>query len=259
MKNILFLISCCSLFVISEVKSQSYAEEDISFFETNLICGAAPDIGCGTRAKPLLKKFIDHEAVEAAYLNHAGTVVGVVWKKDAENTIAIADAIFAEDDRSFTEVTGDVRIEQLKDFKQSKWYLGDEVDQLSMIEANRIATQLTSWIDGESDFSGEDKEKLHEAFESYIKKEFLAIEDASVIDQPSYWQRWEQELAEIGQAVLGDRMPELKLFSAGDNASGDNAKSCCTSKSANTACCTKTTTSACCTKANFSACCTKSN
>jgi hypothetical protein len=156
-------------------------------------------------------------------------------------------------------VTGDARIEQLKDFKQSKWYLGDEVDQLSMIEANRIATQLTSWIDDESDFSGEDKEELHEAFESYIKKEFLAIEDASVIVQPSYWQRWQQELAEIGQSVLEDKMPELKLFSAGENASGDKAKSCCTSKSANTACCTKTTTSACCAKANTSPCCTKSN
>jgi len=58
------------------------AGDNISFYETNLVCRAASDIRCGTRAKPILADYKQHEFVKEAWLNHAGTVIGVVWEKN---------------------------------------------------------------------------------------------------------------------------------------------------------------------------------
>lgn len=258
MKSILFILCCCSYCLMSEAQTEAN-QEDIAFYQTNLVCGAAPDIGCGTRAKPLLREFMNHPDVEAAYLNHTGTVIAVIWKESAKDRLDTSNKIFASDNRPFMELHDEARADQLENFRDGKWYLGNEVDQLSMIEAGRIADQLTAWIENESSISDEDKQGLREAFEEYIKREFLAIEDASVIDRPDYWQRWELELTDIGKDFLGDRMPELKLFSVDDTGADTKSKACCTSKSANSACCTKTKSSACCAKANTEACCSKSN
>jgi hypothetical protein len=211
---------------------------DISFYQTNLVCGAASDIGCGTRAKPILLSFMKHDAVLEASLTHAGTVVAVVWNEDIKNKHEIANSIFNEKNLSYIELTGDSRKDQLADYKSGKWYKGQEVDKLSIIEAGRIASPLTTWINRESGISEEDKQQLRLAFEDYIKESFLAIEDADVINQTSYWRQWEKDLTTIGKELIGASMPDVQIVS--DSA----GEECTTSKS----CCRKKGTSSCCKK-----------
>ena len=59
-------------------------EESITFYDVPLVCGAAPSIGCGSRAKPLLLDLERQPAIKEAWLNRTGTVVAIVWRGPAQ-------------------------------------------------------------------------------------------------------------------------------------------------------------------------------
>src|SRR6516225_386242 len=59
--------------------NNSVNNEIITFYDVPLVCGAAPAIGCGSRAKPLLIDLEQQTAIEEAWLNRAGTIVAIVW------------------------------------------------------------------------------------------------------------------------------------------------------------------------------------
>jgi len=56
--------------------NKSADNEIITFYDVPLVCGAAPAIGCGSRAKPLLIDLERQSAIKEAWLNRAGTIVG---------------------------------------------------------------------------------------------------------------------------------------------------------------------------------------
>src|SRR6266571_4004008 len=60
------------------------APDRISLYEAPLVCPAAPQIGCGSRSKPILLALEREPAVAEAWLNRAGTVMAVVWKAEAK-------------------------------------------------------------------------------------------------------------------------------------------------------------------------------
>src|SRR6266446_10250505 len=62
-----------------ENKVASTAEE-ISLFKVPLVCPAAPQIGCGSAAKPILLELERDSSVSEAWLNRAGTKIALVWK-----------------------------------------------------------------------------------------------------------------------------------------------------------------------------------
>ncbi len=53
--------------------------EMISFYDVPLVCGAAPEIGCGSRLKPLFLDFSKVNQVKEVWSNRQGTVVAIVW------------------------------------------------------------------------------------------------------------------------------------------------------------------------------------
>jgi len=61
---------------------ETLEDKDISFFNVPLVCNAAPTIGCGSRAKPVLTSFEKSPNVKEAWLNREGTTVAVVWKNN---------------------------------------------------------------------------------------------------------------------------------------------------------------------------------
>ncbi|MBI4657582.1 MAG: hypothetical protein HY735_01825 [Verrucomicrobia bacterium] len=50
----------------------------VSLFQVPLKCPAAPQIGCGSRAKPILLELERDSNITEAWLNGAGTVLAVV-------------------------------------------------------------------------------------------------------------------------------------------------------------------------------------
>src|SRR5260370_17140415 len=65
------------------VMDKSTNDETITFYDVPLVCGAAPEIGCGSRAKPLLIDLEQQIGIKEAWLNRTGTIVAIAWRASA--------------------------------------------------------------------------------------------------------------------------------------------------------------------------------
>ena len=65
----------------SEPSQRDISNRRISLYQADLVCPAAPQIGCGSAAKPILMGLESDQLVSEAWLSRAGTVVAVVWKQ----------------------------------------------------------------------------------------------------------------------------------------------------------------------------------
>ena len=129
----------------SNGKIQPY-EKRITFYEANLVCPAAPQIGCGSAAKPVLLALERNPDVSEAWLNRAGTLIAVVWKDRAprKREKLVQTAL---DEPKVHELKEESRAEALKTFMTGKgWYRGAAVDRLSEEEAGINAAKLVAKI-----------------------------------------------------------------------------------------------------------------
>jgi hypothetical protein len=117
----------------------------VSFYDVPLACPAARGIGCGSAAKPVLQALEKKSTIEEAWLDHSGTALAIVWKKNAKADSRVADIQSVADDRGIAlhEISGERRDEALKSFHSREgWYRGSEVDRLSEEEAGVIVDRL---------------------------------------------------------------------------------------------------------------------
>ena len=82
--------------------NKSANDEIITFYDAPLVCGAAPAIGCGSRAKPLLVDLERQAAIDEAWLNRAGTIVAIVWSGPAR-TAEVAKPVFERHEVQYRE------------------------------------------------------------------------------------------------------------------------------------------------------------
>jgi hypothetical protein len=155
----------------------------ISFYTVPLVCGAAPEIGCGSRAKPILRELERNPAVGEAWLNRPGTVIAVLWAKDSSVTER-AEAIAATaktSDLSILEVSDDQRKTALKEFKvKANWYRSSEVDRLSEEEADIIAARLVRRVEAKISLSREQAEALRKALAKAFKNYVIGTREKSI-------------------------------------------------------------------------------
>src|SRR6266699_2293624 len=115
----------------------------ISLYEAQLVCPAAPQIGCGSAAKPILLQLERDPNVSEAWLNRAGTIMAVVWKRSPapkDRAKLLQDVLPQQKVR---ELKGEAREQTLKGFlSASGWYRGAAVDRLSEEEAGIMAARL---------------------------------------------------------------------------------------------------------------------
>src|SRR5215471_14840387 len=90
MKKILAVCCISSLSLVpgspagEDAKVRQKTERDASVFQVPWQCPAAPAIGCGSHAKPILLQLERDASVREAWLNRRGTMVAVVWNPDAK-------------------------------------------------------------------------------------------------------------------------------------------------------------------------------
>jgi copper chaperone len=131
------------------------AVEPISFFRAPLACQAAAGLGCGSASKPILKELGKSPQVAEAKINHAGTVLVVVWKDPAHGDPGIVNAAFEKRDLEAERLTGESREQALRDFEAGNWYGAADVDRLSEREAQVIAARLVKRTNGRLGLSGD--------------------------------------------------------------------------------------------------------
>ena len=129
----------------------------ISLLNVPLTCPAAPEMGCGTAAKPLLLDLQHQPGVAEAWLKGTGTVLAVVGKDSNPGSLAkTVQSILEENGVTATELNGENRGIELKSFVSGHdWYRGGEVDSLTKREAGIIAARLARRVQAKVALSAE--------------------------------------------------------------------------------------------------------
>jgi hypothetical protein len=123
--------------------------DQVSVFKVPLVCPAAPNIGCGSRAKPILLELEKQDAIAGAWLNREGTLLAIVWKQGANRKTRRAALTVGLKDQGMDirELGSKDRERALAEFPSSKeWLQGSDVDRLSEEEAGIVAAKLVRKI-----------------------------------------------------------------------------------------------------------------
>ncbi len=149
--------------------------ERISLFKVSLQCAAAPEIGCGSRAKPLLGDLENQPGLTGTWLNGTGTWLAVAGNEGTSGDTRSAAVRSASEKRKVTanELTGSEREKALKDFHAgSGWRGGARMDELGKKEAEIIAVRLVRRISAKSELTEEKANTLRAAFARVFSQRF---------------------------------------------------------------------------------------
>jgi hypothetical protein len=136
-----------------------------------LVCGAAPAIGCGSRAKPLLIDLERQAAIEEAWLNRTGTIVAIVWRRPAR-TDEVIRPIFERYEVQYTDRPVDKQTAE--SFRiEGSWFRGAAVDALSLEEAREIAESSVAPVRKNRLVSVEEAAQIKSDIEAYFRQELV--------------------------------------------------------------------------------------
>ena len=202
--------------------------EIITFYDVPLVCGAAPAIGCGSRAKPLLMDLEQRTAIKEAWLNRAGTIVVIVWSGPAR-TEEVAKPVFERHEIPYTERRDDKQTTE--SFRsEGRWLRGAEVDRLSLEEARVIAETSVSAAARERLVSVEEATQIKSDIEAYFRDELVRLRTKQELLQDTQG-KFPQAVLNIYQKHLGmERTAEVQargIQNPFDRADREETLSCC--------------------------------
>jgi hypothetical protein len=177
--------------------------DQISLFRVPLRCGMAPEIGCGSAARPLLLALERTPSVTEAWLNLAGTLLAVIGSKNCtdECRAQVVKAVLQTENILPEELRGQARAAALQDFfVGDDWLRGTDVDQLSSREAGVIAWRLVKRLQTKAAVSKEVASSLAAAITAFFKQRFLhdRIKPEQVDDSS-------EELIKVATTYLDER------------------------------------------------------
>ena len=208
-KTIINAIIVALLTVTTTISLMAAPKNTISFYKVPLVCSAAPSIGCGSKAKPVLEQLEKNNNVDEAWLNHTGTVIAVKWKSNinsatGQNNI---NSLFKEQNLNVTMVSGKEYDAMLKNFnKKTDWLRYNEMDKLSMIEAGEISSRLVARVNAKTPLNNETAFSLKTDFENLFKKRFTTMKTSNINKDPdvvaTIKQKMENDLLAAGKKYL---------------------------------------------------------
>lgn len=181
--------------------AKTISPDRISLYEVPLVCPAAPQIGCGSRSKPILLELEREASVAEAWLNRAGTTMAVVWKPEfkRKERSATIKAACKKEELTARELRGTARQKVLKDFLSGGgWLRGSDVDRLSEEEAGIVAARLVRRVQVKVSVSAEKAEALGVEFTGIFKQRFTGTPEN---DEPDL----EARLLSVLRAHLDDK------------------------------------------------------
>jgi hypothetical protein len=179
----------------------------ISLFSVpSLMCSAAPEIGCGPRAKPILLDLQRDSSISEAWLNSAGTVLAVVGTEGPtreSRAEAVRAILLAKERATAAELGGDAHEKQLKSFVSGDgWYRGAEVDTLSKQEAGIIAVRLVRRIQAKVTVPDDKAKALQLGFPDAFNRCITSKPDTP---QENCLQKFNEELLKVAEANLDEK------------------------------------------------------
>src|SRR5258708_11841998 len=153
--------------------NKSLNQETVTFYDVPLVCGAAPSIGCGSRAKPLLLDLERQSAIKEVWLNRTGTMVAIVWHDEPRMEEA-GKPVFKSHEVDYTERLADPQTVESFPIEGS-WLRSADVDRLSLEEAQEIAETLAALPAKERPISSEEAARIKSEIEVYFQKELVKV------------------------------------------------------------------------------------
>lgn len=138
----------------------------MSFFEVPLVCAAAPRLGCGTLAKPILTEIEREGSVREAWLNRKGTVLAVVWAGGSENRAGTERVMSILRNRGLnaSKLEGSDLHQAIATLGPGHdWHRAMELDRLSEEEAGVIAARLVRRLGEKVTLTRDQANRLTEA------------------------------------------------------------------------------------------------
>lgn len=181
------------------------ANEEVSFYKVPLECGAAPEIGCGSRIKPLFVATEKESSIKESWTNRQGTVLAFVWSEPgADNQQKIED-LFAKNDIEAERITSTSTLKELRaSFRdKGRWYKGMDVDQLSIEEAGVIAADATSFALEKGFIDSIEATILQKDIEDYFKSELVKVRTLANLNSDSTQERWRTDAYNIAVRRVG--------------------------------------------------------
>ncbi len=243
MKNIilLFLIAL-SAFAFNACNNSNAVltaqNEIISFYNVPLVCSAAPDIGCGSRAKPALLEMENNPSIKEAWLNKQGTVYAIVWK-EKEQTSSVAKPIFEENKISFTQISEKTSASYLENFrKENFWYRSSDVDKLSIQEASEIANRYVSLALEKNWITTEEANAIKPDVENYFKTELVKVRTVEELYSDSE-NKFRQDIVGIFTKHIGKEKTDKVVAMYNQWEKESKQKDACCKKPSSDKCCVK--------------------
>lgn len=118
------------------------ATAPMSFFRVGLVCEAAPHIGCGPMAAPVLVELEQQPGVREAWLNRKGTVLVVLWAGAGADAGTVIRTL-GRQGISGIELENEEQQRAHEAFaRRDGWYRPAQLQELSAEEAQVIAARL---------------------------------------------------------------------------------------------------------------------
>ena len=162
----------CAAGALAETAEPAIADSRISVFEVPLVCPAAPEIGCGSRSKPILLELEKQNSVAEAWLNRQGTLLAIVWQSEAKRKARNASLklVMKRQELDARQLEGAERKKALADFPSAKeWLRGSDVDRLSEEEARIMGGRVVRKIGGLVTLTNEQTKELQEQIATVFK------------------------------------------------------------------------------------------
>lgn len=136
------------------------AASAMSFFRVALACGAAPHIGCGPIATPVLLGLEGEPAVREAWLNRKGTILGVRWASGVEDRDNVIRALRRQGIAAIELESDEQRLAYEAFTRGDGWYRSKQLQELSAEEAQVIAARLVRRLEQKIQLSADTVERL---------------------------------------------------------------------------------------------------
>jgi hypothetical protein len=216
--------------------------QPVSFYEVPLVCGAAPEIGCGSRIKPLFLDLQNNSSVSEAWANREGTVIAIKWKDNGKrNNLSNIEGLFEKHSIEPKLISDANQTDSLKRSLTAggkSWFKGMEVDSLSLYEAGVIAHTLTDFALEASLVNKEEASKIRTDIESYFKKELVKVRSAKELNSEECQDEWRKNGFKIYEKHIGlQRANAVSRFFDENELTIMKQESCCSE--GEDACCKK--------------------
>ncbi|MBI4549006.1 MAG: hypothetical protein HY707_13565 [Ignavibacteriae bacterium] len=190
-------------------KPDEMDKELVTFYEVPLACGTAPDIGCGSRIKPLFVDTEQENNIKESWTNRQGTVLAIVWNEnmiDADERMNILQPLFAKhriEARYVSDTTKQHNLLASLREGKDKWLKGMDVDQLSIEEAGSIATAAVEYPKEAKLIDEHEAEVIQSDIEAYLREELVKVRTYEELEAAG--EQWYAEMYTIYVKHIGKK------------------------------------------------------